>query len=391
MKFIANPFKIFFMLWFFVFLTLYLTIDDWVEISNEFIVVNITTSLSVLLLSYILKGKTECLHSWRDENALNELFINRYLCFVFQIICFIGLFLAYYRVSLLIPDNIFSPVGYTKLRMSIGDDTVDYGILAYFFTLSFIVTSLTIILRVRGEVGSIRLILSIISSLSYCYLSTGRTFFLMFFCFSFAPLFVLGVVRRQHIVLISIVIVLLFILVAYLTGKGISEEQSFIENINSFLENLRSYTIAPVVAMNMLIEQISNSSIFYGEYSFRFIFVFLSKLGVYDGSVMPLIKDFVDTPYPTNVYTVYDIYVRDFGYFGFASVFFIMFFHFVLYEKCMLKGGFYVFLYSASLYPLIMQFFQDQYLSLLSTWIQVSVIYYILTSSSHQDNCRSRV
>ncbi len=76
----------------------------------------------------------------------------------------------------------------------------------------------------------------------------------------------------------------------------------------------------------------------------------------------------------TNVYTFYDYYVRDFGclYAVFAQ-FIAAYFHGISYKGMLKRNPLQIYYFSFLSYPLVMQFFQDQYISLLSTWIQIII------------------
>src|SRR5438128_12375967 len=103
---------------------------------------------------------------------------------------------------------------------------------------------------------------------------------------------------------------------------------------------------------------------------FRTIFAVFNKIG-FEIEVPPLIKEYQYTPFASNVYTVYQPYFDDFSVFGILLIqFFLGLFHGFLYKKIESRKPIYIILYSISLYPLFMQFFQDQYFNLLSTWIQ---------------------
>jgi len=89
---------------------------------------------------------------------------------------------------------------------------------------------------------------------------------------------------------------------------------------------------------------------------------------------------------PTNVYTVYQPYIRDFGALGGVSVLFILgFLHAELYRRATVRSphAIYVLLFALSLFPLAMQVFQDMYFSVLSLWVQyvtyAVVLFVVLT------------
>jgi oligosaccharide repeat unit polymerase len=161
-----------------------------------------------------------------------------------------------------------------------------------------------------------------------------------------------------------------------MTGKGILIDEGLLENIDSLLENLRSYTIAPLLAFSKLVE--SNPPLGWGENTFRFFIALQHSLGLSNIQPVALIKDYAYVPDSVNVYTVYEVYFRDFFYSGILIPPLYLVGHYWLYRKALLFGGVWIFYYSASVYPLVMQFFQDQYFSLLSLWIQIVFWYWLI-------------
>lgn len=110
----------------------------------------------------------------------------------------------------------------------------------------------------------------------------------------------------------------------------------------------------------------------YGANTFRFFIAVLNRLG-FEIAPQNLVNPFIDISLNqnTNVYTIYYYYVSDFGlWYGYAMQLLIGGLHGILYKKLFSGKAIWLYLFSLSLYPLSMQFFQDQYLSLTSTWIQ---------------------
>lgn len=77
----------------------------------------------------------------------------------------------------------------------------------------------------------------------------------------------------------------------------------------------------------------------------------------------------------TNVYTFYHWYICDFGLaYGLLMQFFIAFLHGRLY-KLIFRGSLYgTYLYCLMTGPLLLQFFQDEYFSLSSNWLQTILV-----------------
>lgn len=116
----------------------------------------------------------------------------------------------------------------------------------------------------------------------------------------------------------------------------------------------------------------SRETLLYGKNMFRFIFAVFSALG-FDVQVVSLLNPFayINETLISNTYTVHYFYARDFGL-GFALLiqFPIGLLHGYLYKKASQLKPFWIYVFALSIYPLIMQFFQDQYMSLTSAWIQ---------------------
>jgi oligosaccharide repeat unit polymerase len=129
------------------------------------------------------------------------------------------------------------------------------------------------------------------------------------------------------------------------------------------------------LAFSQLFE--SSPSPDWGVHTFRFFIALQYVLGISAITPKPLVREFDFVPDPTNVYTAYDVYFRDFAYFGILVPPTFLILHYWLYRKAMRLGGVWIFYYSASVYPLVMQFYQDQYFSLLSMWIQIIFWYWI--------------
>lgn len=203
----------------------------------------------------------------------------------------------------------------------------------------------------------------------------------MLFCFVGFPLIVTGRIRFRGIAVLATMLTLSFATVALLTRKGLDIQASAGDNVGNLLKMLRVYLLSPTMAMATLADAPATTSSAWGAHSFRFFHVLYAKLSGYGHSVPPLIRQYVEVPDRVNVFTVMDPYYRDFGITGvfvFAVVSAAM--HFQLYRTMQRRGGPWIFIYSASLFPLVMQFFQDMYVTLLSTWFQVFFWYLLLVA-----------
>ena len=118
-----------------------------------------------------------------------------------------------------------------------------------------------------------------------------------------------------------------------------------------------------------------------GKNTFRFFYAVYDKFSG-SNNAEKLTNDFFQTSgLRTNVFTFYDFYARDFGYIYALLIQFLlgMLYGFVYKKRNTSQGLFWCAILS---YPLVMQFFQDQYISLTSTWLQIFIISFVLFNTN---------
>lgn len=370
---LANPFQIYFLVWFLVFLGYFLSGDSYIKLQADFLIFIVIINAFALLFALI------CTYNYAIESEFSCSNFkgkgSKKLIGIAQIVVLFGVPFTYEKALLLSNGvDIFTVLGYIQLRYSLTEEGQVFGFSGYLFTLSYVVSSLSIISYFNKEIGFLRLAMSICISLFYVYVGTGRTSVLLFLLLLFIPLILLGKFGARGIFIFFILLIALFLFVAGMTSKGVSVDSDFLENISSILENARAYTVAPFLAFSTFMS--SEFQLGYGENVFRTFIAVAYNFGLTDIPPVALIKNYVYVPDLTNVYTVYEVYFRDFSYFGLFFPQFFLLLHWWLYKIAFRKKGVWIFYYAASSYPLVMQFFQDQYLSLLSTWVQIGVWYW---------------
>ena len=245
----------------------------------------------------------------------------------------------------------------------------------YLVTLSFISVGLQLLMSFRKN-KNLRFYAALITALTYAIWSTGRTFLLLLFSMIIG---ILLITRRLNafkgLFYFVLITPSIFVLVGLFLGKVGSLEQSFLVNFLTMKDSLRTYLLASLPAFDLYMQ--SDISPEYGSNTFRTILAVLHEIG-FNVDVPSLVKEYRYVPMPTNVYTVYQPYFADFSFFGPVFIqFFIGLVYGVVFKKANRGNPFYIFLYGIFLYPLLMQGFQDQYFSLLSTWIQYFIALYI--------------
>ena len=212
-----------------------------------------------------------------------------------------------------------------------------------------------------------------IPGIVYVVLTSGRSFiFLMVI-----PISILLALKHRSrlgwIILGALCVLLLsYFLPALLMGKVVDDPGAGVLLWPSFA----AYLLPSLAAFQELLSQFTDW--LNGALTFRTVFAVLSAVG-FSVEVERLVMEYVEVPVPTNVYTWIAPYYMDFGLMG------IVFFSALV--GC-LSGVIYRFsqggrpvatiAYAISCYPLFMQFFQEQYLTLLSQWMQFSFYLLIL-------------
>lgn len=375
----ANPFFIYFAIWSAVFLGYYFSSHTFNPVPASFFFLLFNACVFALFILFIA-------HGGRYKAAIefhNRKFkLRKNLVTLLQAACVVSLPFAYLKASALAAGNdIFSVLGYIYLRTSMTEDGLGLGPVNYFSILSYVICSIRVCQFFLDERRLYLTLAAVFVACFYAYINTGRTGVLLLTVLNVIPLVLRGAIRRRGILISAAILAAMFFLIALMTAKGVSAEASFGENIESLAFNLRAYTIAPTLAFSWLENTLSNFS--YGLNSFRFVLSLINSLG-FDGFEPPaLIREYAFVPDATNVYTVYDVYFRDFAYIGIFLPPAFLIIHWVLYKRSAKHGGRWIFYYAASAYPLLMQFFSDQYFSLFSIWLQIAFWYWIFVKKDN--------
>lgn len=370
----GNPFQLYFLVWFGVLVYYWFSRDSYIAMSDEALgLMLVAKSLAfAFLLAFSLRSSPfKRFETDSPVGALNDRLISAAL-----LIIAIGAPLTYQRAVQLSGDDIFTVIGYIRLREALTSGGEGFGILGYLTVPSFVIATLCVTQYALHRKGLVRMLLAVSVSLFYTYLSTGRTFALLLIVLLFAPLILLRRIGFFGVIGAALVVMGLFVFVASMTAKGIAVEASFSDNVDTFLELLRAYTVAPLLAFSLLLSDLPVSD--WGANTFRVVYAAIHRIGLSETPPVALIRDFVFVPDQTNVYTVYDVYLTDFSYLGVLVPPLFLLGHWVLYRRAIERGGLWVFFCAASYYPLLMQFFQDAYVTLMSQWVQFVFWFWLL-------------
>jgi len=162
------------------------------------------------------------------------------------------------------------------------------------------------------------------------------------------------------------------VFVAVFAGVGFALGKLGVDGVIDLSEILLSYTVASLRALGQVIA--SDPVPTGGENVFRTVLAALARFGAEVGAPS-LVKEAAYVPIPTNVYTVFHPYLLDFGLIGTIVLPWLLgLFHGALYRGAVRRGGASAVAFAFMLFPLAMQVFQDQYVSLLSQWVQLGAM-----------------
>lgn len=274
---------------------------------------------------------------------------------------------------------------YTSLRIGLGVldyVTGGYGVLVYFRTLSYVTTNFLLGIyfskRYESKKIKVNLIISSITSIIMAILATGRGYLLTLILIFVTYLYLNSKNYKKANIFLCIsgisffIIFILYTLVLRsweLRGSNLNDILKYIVN------EISLYTSGSLPALDHLINSSYNLS--YGENMFRTLNLLLNRLG-YDFNIIDLVRVSSPGEYGSNLYTVYDPYIRDFGV-SIIPIFQLAcgFLNGYIYYKSLSdkkNSVIYMFLYAFLISALANQSLGDKYFSLATSWIQYIVL-----------------
>lgn len=244
------------------------------------------------------------------------------------------------------------------------------GILAY----SVVINQLLLIVALWSypRIPTWQLVTIIVSCLmgALAIMEKGAIFFILLMCFY--VMYERRVVKMRTIVVISALTLAGF----YLFNLARQGENSDYAQNETFADFIAMYLASPSVAFSRLTPDLTPQI---GANTFEFFYAVLDKLGIGQFVVHQKLQDFVWVPMPTNVYTVMQPFFIDFGFPGvafFGAIYGVIFG--VLYRLYQNEKKMACVLYTYSIYILVLQFYQDNFMLSLSYIIQLSILTVIL-------------
>lgn len=255
---------------------------------------------------------------------------------------------------------------FRNLRTSVNTHDNPIGIAQYLVPLSILSAGLHFLLFRRTH--ALRCTVAIFVATVYCLFTTGRSSFFILFAFLFGMLAITRQMdSRKALLVFGACSVSIFVIIAALRDVT-TQSASALDSANASWESFRLYLLSSLPAFDSFMHTPAELGL--GSHVFRTVIAVGAKLGLCNEPAS-LVQDFAILPFDTNVYTVYQPYFADFSYAGMFIIQFLLgCMHGSLYRRADRGRPLYVAAFALSLYPLCMQFFQDQYFNLLSTWVQ---------------------
>ena len=241
-----------------------------------------------------------------------------------------------------------------------GDES--YGFLNYSYVLNQVLLVVAIWQYPKVPLWQVLTIVLASMMSAFAIMEKGMLFFLFA-----ALLFILyekRVIRMRSIVFSILAIVLLFFVINL--ARDYKEDAEPREAM-TFLDFFAIYVLSPSVAFERVTEDLSTQ---FGSHTFQTVYLFLNRFGgEYEVNIK--LQEFVWVPLPTNVYTVFQPFFQDFSYAG-VALFAMVYGLYSGYTYRLMRNGSGVgkCLYAFMVYVLALQFFQENVLMSIVTFIQ---------------------
>ncbi|NMC40460.1 MAG: oligosaccharide repeat unit polymerase [Bacteroidales bacterium] len=270
---------------------------------------------------------------------------------------------------------------FIALRHQLTNMRMTYGILDYFLVFGLFASLFRLYLfdnfRDLTFKRRVKLVISVLISFAFLALSTGRTYIFFYFITVFITLYLKGKFRSRYVTGFFLTALLTFVIVGIVLNKGGEFGESAGENLKLGLGHILAYFEGPVLALDRFVT--SGFDHTFGKNTFRFFIAVLYETGLVNTPPVDIVKEWIFVPYPTNVFTVFQPYVMDFGIPGCWVIMFLLgLVHTWMFYRAKTSDNHFKMLTAYSYFPLLMVFFQDQYFSLLSFWIQLWFYSFIL-------------
>jgi oligosaccharide repeat unit polymerase len=253
-----------------------------------------------------------------------------------------------------------------------------FGFAGYLANAGFAAAFVAVLLA-RGRLAGLFAALAAALAVACAVLLTGRTFLLLI-----AVVLAVALGRRGDapgrarlggvisLLAIALAVTGMLIIVSYLQARSATGAGTFVGALRYEIMHYIPVGLAAFSAEIATAAPLQN-----GVNTFRTALAVLRALGA-DVPVVVLVRPWVPVPFLTNVYTVFSPYHADFGWPGVVVAlagFGLLTGHAAIRARTGRPVA--VMLHAILIYALFMQFFQDQYASLASQWVQLLALAFV--------------
>jgi oligosaccharide repeat unit polymerase len=339
------------------------------EILSIFVAGSIVFSLGGIVSSLLLINSESSVNL---EIAPYQVEINKYFDNILFIIPLIFLPVFLLR-SWQIYDS--SNIGnfFVGLRSELVYGEENYGPLKYLITIAVFNSTYRFAVDTDSKSSKFKKVVSLIIAVVYSIFSTSRTAFFFLLLTILGLKFFRSQFKIRHLVLFTFLILSIYSIFDLMLAKTGTLDDPLLDNLGSIRIIFLEYLLGPLAAFDRFINE--PSYLHFGENVFRTLYAIFYNLGISSAPPSELIQEFISVPFLTNVYTVYYTYILDFGIIGaFIFIFLFGLLHSFLFYKAKTGNPYYIYFYAILVHPLITSFFNDQYFSILSHWIQYLIL-----------------
>lgn len=377
-KDLLSPASISGIVWFLVYIILFITSGDRIFKDENYCIFALAYALFAIgfLISYPKKSINNHI-SYRMEWNTD---FRRGLCIINYVAAFSWL-LASYQYIITGSGGIWASV-----REAVGElDSLQSGIAGIMqnVVIMYFIVSYAFFLTNKTVNNKKNLIISIPPLLMVMLLSSrGIWYFLIISVVMIGML--IHNTSNMKVIKIGVLGIIGFLIIFIVSSFQKYEEAfSSYSMTDKLLTVFKSYFSTPPVAFVQWME--TNTQYYHGAYIFRFIFAILSKLGM-NVEVVDTVQPFVYVDgVATNVYTALHWYASDYGIISIVFVELILGFLFgKLYKKARCTRTpsiFVIVLYSMLIFTIVIQFFYEQFFSIMSIWIQRFILLFLFTKT----------
>ncbi len=228
----------------------------------------------------------------------------------------------------------------------------------------------------RSNYHRYKVYLLIALALAYTFLTMTRTSTFVLLLPFIGMSLILGTMKLKKFLIMGISLIALFVVTGLVLGKGANVEDTGAAIAKSMKESCQVYLLGGAVAFDQFvtgpIEAPSGSTLF-------LFFVKLSNRFGFENQINSAIQEYVLTPHPTNVYTIYFLYYKELGLLGLAVTMCVLGFIFSLLYR-MAKSGrpSCIVLYGLGICMLLQSFFGEAFITALSYWLQAGLFTIVL-------------